>query len=127
MNKRQRPCMSKVGVGDDYADNSATFRCQLRKHHRGAHREVFRHREWDKEFEKMITAYDASIAYVDHHIGIIMDELERQGVLEDAVLIVTSDHGDAFGEHGVYSDHVMADECINRIMRLLEERGVVKG
>ncbi len=79
-----------------------------------------------REFEHMITGYDASIAYVDHHVGIVMDELERQGVLEDAILIVTSDHGDAFGEHGVYSDHVMADECINRIPMIIRWPGVSK-
>jgi len=63
----------------------------------------------------MITGYDASIAYVDHHVKIVLDELERQGVLDDAVVIFTSDHGDAFGEHGIYSDHVCADECIHHI------------
>lgn len=68
-----------------------------------------------KDFEKMITAYDASIAYVDHHIKEVLDELERQGVLDDAVIIISSDHGDAFGEHGIYSDHVNIDECIQRI------------
>ena len=33
----------------------------------------------------------------------------RDFVAEDA------DHGDAFGEHGIYSDHVCADECIHHI------------
>ena len=68
-----------------------------------------------EDFEKMITAYDASIAYVDHHIKQVLDELDRQGVLDDAVIIFSSDHGDAFGEHGVYSDHVNVDECIHHI------------
>lgn len=68
-----------------------------------------------KDFEHMVTGYDASIAYVDHHVKIILDELERQGILDDAAIIVSADHGDAFGEHGIYSDHVCADECIHRI------------
>lgn len=68
-----------------------------------------------KDFEKMITAYDASIAHVDHHIRQVLDELDRQGVLDDAVIIFSADHGDAFGEHGIYSDHVCVDECIHRI------------
>jgi arylsulfatase A-like enzyme len=67
------------------------------------------------DFEQMITAYDASIAYVDHHVKQVLDELERQGVLDDAVIVVSGDHGDAFGEHGIYSDHVDVDECIHRI------------
>lgn len=76
------------------------------------------------DLEHMITGYDASIAYVDHHVRMILDELERQGVLDDAVIIITSDHGDAFGEHGIYSDHVCADECINRIPLIVRWPGV---
>ncbi|MFC1525964.1 sulfatase [Candidatus Latescibacterota bacterium] len=67
------------------------------------------------DFEKMVTGYDAAIAYTDHHVGLVLEELDRQGVLDDAVVIFTADHGDAFGEHGIYSDHVCADECIHRI------------
>lgn len=77
-----------------------------------------------REFEHMITGYDASIAYVDHHLSQVLDELGHQGVLEDAVLIVSADHGDAFGEHGIYSDHVCADECIHRIPLIVRWPGV---
>jgi arylsulfatase A-like enzyme len=48
-------------------------------------------------------------------VGLVLDELSRQGVLDDAVILISADHGDAFGEHGIYSDHVCADECIHRI------------
>jgi len=68
-----------------------------------------------KDFEHLINGYDAAIAYVDHHVGGVLEELDRQGVLEGAVIIISADHGDAFGEHGIYSDHVCADECIHRI------------
>ncbi|MCX7015881.1 MAG: sulfatase-like hydrolase/transferase [Candidatus Sumerlaeota bacterium] len=76
------------------------------------------------EFEHMITGYDASIAYVDHHMKRVLDELDRQGVLDDAAVIITSDHGDAFGEHGVYSDHVCADECIHNIPLIVRWPGL---
>jgi len=78
------------------------------------------------DFEHMITGYDASIAYVDHHVKMVLDELDRQGVLDDAVIIFTSDHGDAFGEHGIYSDHVCADECIHRIPLIVRWPGVAR-
>lgn len=79
-----------------------------------------------KDFQHMLTGYDASIAYVDHHVGIVLEELQKQGVLDDAVLIVTSDHGDAFGEHGIYSDHVNADECIHNIPLVIKWPGQAK-
>ncbi len=47
-----------------------------------------------------IDAYDGSLAYLDHHLGLLFDELERRGLLEQTIVIVTSDHGEAFGEHG---------------------------
>ncbi len=67
------------------------------------------------DFERLVTGYDAAIAYADHHLGLVLDELDRQGVLDDTAVVITADHGDAFGEHGIYSDHVCADECIHRI------------
>jgi len=67
------------------------------------------------DFEHMLTGYDAAIAYVDHHLGMVLEELDRQGVLDDAAILISADHGDAFGEHGIYSDHVCADECIHHI------------
>jgi len=44
-------------------------------------------------------AYDASIAYLDEHLGLLFDELERRGQLDRTVVIVTSDHGEEFYEH----------------------------
>ena len=76
------------------------------------------------DFEHMVTGYDAAIAYVDHHVKVVLDELDRQGVLDDAVVIFTADHGDAFGEHGIYSDHVCADECLHHIPLIVRWPGV---
>lgn len=76
------------------------------------------------DFERMVTGYDSAIAYVDHHVQRVLDELDRQGVLDDAAIIVSSDHGDAFGEHGIYSDHVCADECIHRIPLIVRWPGL---
>ena len=76
------------------------------------------------DFEHMVTGYDAAIAYVDHHMRIVLDELDRQGVLDEAAILISADHGDAFGEHGIYSDHVCADECIHRIPLIIRWPGV---
>lgn len=47
--------------------------------------------------------YNARIAYVDQQIGRILEELGRRSVLENTVVIVTSDHGELFGEHSRWS------------------------
>ncbi len=43
--------------------------------------------------------YDDSIAYLDRRLGVLLDELGRRGVLDDTVVIVTSDHGEHLGDH----------------------------
>jgi len=48
-------------------------------------------------------AYDGAIAYLDHHLGALFDELRQRGVLDDTIIIVTSDHGDEFAEHRLMS------------------------
>lgn len=44
--------------------------------------------------------YDSSIRYVDSLLGGLFADLERLGLAENTVVVVTSDHGEAFGEHG---------------------------
>jgi arylsulfatase A-like enzyme len=53
------------------------------------------------EIEPQRNAYDASLAYLDRHVGQLLDELERRGVLDNTIVIITSDHGEMFGEHGI--------------------------
>jgi arylsulfatase A-like enzyme len=72
----------------------------------------------------MVTGYDAAIAYTDSRIADVLDVLDGAGVLEDTIIIISADHGDAFGEHGIYSDHVCADECIHRIPMIIRWPGV---
>ena len=48
----------------------------------------------------LIDLYDAEIRGVDTGIGALLGELERRGVLENAVIGLVSDHGEEFGEHG---------------------------
>jgi arylsulfatase A-like enzyme len=45
--------------------------------------------------------YDAAIAFIDQEIGRLLDELQRRGVLDNTIVVVTSDHGEQFGEHGL--------------------------
>lgn len=47
-------------------------------------------------------AYDDCIAYLDRQIGSLLDELERRGVLQNTLVLVTADHGELFGEHDLY-------------------------
>ena len=51
--------------------------------------------------------YYAGVTQADHAIGSVLDELERAGVLENTIVVVTSDHGEELGEHGVWEHNWM--------------------
>ena len=46
--------------------------------------------------------YDDCIAFLDEQLGRLLDELRGQGLLENTLVIITSDHGEAFGDHGYF-------------------------
>ena len=45
--------------------------------------------------------YDGELAYLDAEVGRLLDWLRDQDRFDDTLIVVTSDHGEAFGEHGV--------------------------
>jgi arylsulfatase A-like enzyme len=45
--------------------------------------------------------YDGELAYTDLHIGRLLDELRARQLYDRTVIVVTGDHGEGFGEHGV--------------------------
>ncbi|MCI0434450.1 MAG: sulfatase-like hydrolase/transferase, partial [Gemmatimonadetes bacterium] len=55
----------------------------------------------DSEIVELRDAYDATLAYLDDRLGHLLAELDRRGTLRNTVVIVTSDHGEQFGEHGL--------------------------
>jgi len=48
----------------------------------------------------MVAQYDGSIAYFDHELGALLEELESRGVAEEMLIILTADHGEEFHDHG---------------------------
>ncbi len=49
--------------------------------------------------------YAGEISYMDQHLGSLLDYLKQKGILDDAILVVTSDHGENFWEHMPYFHH----------------------
>ena len=57
--------------------------------------------------------YDASIAYVDHQLEGFWGEVERLGLADETTLVVTSDHGEEFAEHGLLAHTQVYPECLH--------------
>ncbi len=49
-------------------------------------------------------SYDNCVAYLDQRLGELFDELQRRGLLDQTLVIVTADHGEGLGEHELF-DH----------------------
>jgi len=49
--------------------------------------------------------YDAEIRYVDTEVGRLLDWLEEQDLLDGSLIVFTSDHGEALGEHDFWFCH----------------------
>jgi len=53
-----------------------------------------------EDFEYLESLYDGEIRYTDEILGKLLASLEAIGFLDNAIVVVTSDHGEEFGEHG---------------------------
>jgi len=57
--------------------------------------------------------YLGEVAFTDAHIGRFLQEFETLGLYDDATIIVTSDHGEEFWEHGGFEHgHTLHDELV---------------
>jgi choline-sulfatase len=75
---------------------------------------------------RMVDGYDCGIRYMDDHIGRLFAALEAKGVLEDLVIMISSDHGENMGELGIYGEHATADHVTCRVPMIVRWPGTVE-
>lgn len=76
--------------------------------------------------------YLANITLVDDMVGMIYASLEKQGLLDDTVIVFTSEHGEMAGDHGMLEKRSMYEESsrvplIIRAPKISTEKRVVSG
>lgn len=57
----------------------------------------------ENELQTLVDLYDTEIRYTDRHIGRLRNAISNSLGLDDTAFVVTSDHGEEFGEHGGFS------------------------
>lgn len=70
--------------------------------------------------------YYASTSYFDDKLGELVAELDRLGLLENTIVLVTADHGDMCGERGMWFKRTVR-EWASRIPLIVAGPGVVEG
>ncbi|WP_157972473.1 sulfatase [Saliphagus sp. LR7] len=76
------------------------------------------------DLEGLVDGYDASIRRVDAEIATLLETLERLGIREETAVIVTADHGEAFGEHGIYAEHAFPHPACQQVPLIVSWPGV---
>jgi arylsulfatase A-like enzyme len=62
---------------------------------------VYPQPSWPQQTD--VDAYDNGVRYVDDFIGQLMEELGRRGLANNTLVVITSDHGEALGQHHLRS------------------------
>jgi arylsulfatase A-like enzyme len=66
-----------------------------------------------------IAQYDGLILWHDFEVGRLLDELRALGRLDRAIVVIIADHGEAFGEHGVWAHGEGLFEEVARVPLIL--------
>lgn len=78
----------------------------------------------ERDVDHLLALYDGEITYWDFHLGQLFDRLEAGGLLENALVIVTADHGQMFGEHGKWVHRNSLYEEVLRVPLFMRYPGV---
>lgn len=67
---------------------------------------------------KIRHAYLASVSYVDAQIGKVLDELEKQGLAENTIVVIWGDHGWHLGDDLVWGKHTLFDWALQSVLMI---------
>jgi arylsulfatase A-like enzyme len=77
-----------------------------------------------QSLRKWIDGYDVGIRYMDDFLGQLFEALQRLGVWDDTIVIVSGDHGENLGELNVWGDHQTADQVTCRVPLIVRWPGL---
>jgi choline-sulfatase len=89
------------------------------------HNQYLKHPGFSKFGNAPRDLYDGEVAFTDYHIGHVLDALDASPLSERTVVVLTGDHGEAFGEHGAYFHGREVWEEIVRVPLLIRIPGGV--
>jgi arylsulfatase A-like enzyme len=71
------------------------------------------------DFEILGGLYDSELAYLDFRMGELVRYLRDTGILDNTILIITSDHGENLGDHGLMDHQLCLYDTLLRIPLLI--------
>ena len=79
---------------------------------------------WD-DWSKTVALYYGMISQIDDAIGRVVTALESMGILDDTLIIYTSDHGDLCGGHRMLDKHYVLYDDVTRVPLILRYPGAI--
>lgn len=77
------------------------FKALRRNHFEGNHDAVVHLKDpTEEQMQRQRRHYYANVSMIDEQVGLLIEALERRGVLDNTVIVFTSDHGDCLNDHG---------------------------
>lgn len=76
--------------------------------------------------DRLADKYAGEIAYMDLYIGKIVADLEAAGVLDNTLIVVVGDHGEAFGEHVEFGHGIFAYEEAVKVPLIFSNKAMFK-
>lgn len=80
-----------------------------------------------RERKEAMTCYYASVSEIDGQFGRLIRKVEEAGRLEDTLIVLTSDHGELLGAHGLYCKNISAFEEVYNIPLVMAGPNLGKG
>ncbi len=68
----------------------------------------------------LFNLYDAEIAFVDAEIGKLLATLKQMGLYDNTLIVLSADHGEAFGEHKTYYHGMTAYDELARVPLIIK-------
>lgn len=81
----------------------------------------------DEEVQFLRNLFDGAVRYVDDQLRALFAELKQLGLLENTIVAITADHGEAFCEHGVIEHTECIYQEVLRVPLVMVGPGLPKG
>ena len=92
-------------------------------HYMDPHDQYIKHKESPDFGDKNRDRYDSEVFYTDLWLGKLFEWAEKQAWWKDTAVIIHADHGEAFGEHGMYKHAFELWEVLTRVPLIIKAPG----
>lgn len=81
----------------------------------------------ERQLRDITANYFGMISLVDHNVGRILDALAQKGIADDTIVVMTSDHGEFLGDHGLLFKGPMFYDSLTRVGLIAAGPGIPAG